>query len=191
MEAGAVIETSGFRPAAEPREAAQKAEAAAFGLDFAVERAASGVAHDIDDAAGGMAAVDRRSGPAQDFDALGPEQDEVLEERRCVALGRGGVAEAETVHRDGGVLRAEAASDDAGEGAGPPSVWTRMPGSERRDSVTENSAFFAQVGRVESVDGFGDFVGGLRRSGRGDDDFGADFGEVERQVESRGGSRQG
>ena len=43
-----------------------------------------------------------------------------------------------------------------------------------------------EVVGVEGVDGFGDFVGGLGSAGGGDDDFGADLGDIEFEVEGGG-----
>ena len=69
-----------------------------------MEGAAAGVGNEVDDAAGGVAAVDGGAGAAEHFDALRAEEGEILQERCGVALRGAGIAEAEAVDGDGGVL---------------------------------------------------------------------------------------
>src|SRR4051812_1737061 len=118
LQPGAEIELAVAGSAGEARQAAHCAEASAFDAQFAVQGSAAFIRHNVDDSADRIASIYRRSRAAQNFDALGVDQEQVLEKRGSVALRGGGVAKAQAVDRDGRILRAESASQDSREGAG-------------------------------------------------------------------------
>ncbi len=95
----------------------QPAQTAAIEINPAARLSAAGVAHQVDDAPQGVTAVERRTRTAHHFHPLGAHQEEVLQERRGVALRGGCVTEAQAVHGDGGILRAQSARENSGQGA--------------------------------------------------------------------------
>ena len=148
-----------------------------------MERAAALVRDDVDDAAHGVRAVERRAGAAQDFDAARVRHGEVGEEARRVALRRRRVAEAQSVNEQGRVLAPQAARLDRGERAGAAELLHAQArhGSQRTGDCRLVSVF--EFAATDDRDGLRDLVNGLRRVRRGDDDLGRDARDFEPHVE--------
>ncbi len=162
-------------------------ERAELELAFAAPRPAL-AGHDVDGAADGVGAVERRRRAAQHLDAIEVDDAEVRPEARDVALRRGGVAEAQAVDEHGRAIRPQPADAHPTELAGAAGVAHLDAGREPDDVGDRRRVAGGDLVGVDHADGLRRLQRRLRQARRGDDDRLAHAGGAELDVVGGGGA---
>ena len=84
----------------------------------------------VDHASDGVGAIERRSGAAHHFDAVGIGEEQVFDQARSVRLSGGGVAQTQAIHQHSGVFIAKPAHLNGGERAGAAELLYTHAGRE-------------------------------------------------------------
>ena len=149
--------------------------------------AAAFIGDDVNDASDGVGAVQRGPGAAQDFDAIDVGHEHVFDQAGGVGLRGCGVAEAHPVDQHCGILIAQAADADGGESTGSAELLNAQAGGGAQGFRKKEFVAAFDVVVVDHGEGFGDFIGGLRSAGRGDDHLLLGRGELQRKIERQVG----
>ncbi len=163
--------------------ASQEAEGASLEEQAEGGGAAGVGGQEVNDAPDRMRAVQRRSRPAEDLDAVEAGNGEVAEQTRGVALRPARVAEARAVDEDGGVPRAQAAGHHAGGRAWGAELLDAQAGDGAEDIGQHEIAARLHLATPDHGEGLRDLARGLRAVRRGDHDLLAEAAQHQVDVE--------